>query len=164
MPDLEGGDQMHLKAAEGWIELGNHVEAHHELENITPQLRAHPHVLLLRVRIYQAAKNWNHAEQFAHVLTEIAPELSFGWIHKAYAFHELKRTTEAWDLLLPIADKFPDWLIRYNLACYACQLGLLKEALQWLEKALNMAESKEVKLMTLEDPDLQPLWMDISEI
>jgi hypothetical protein len=29
-------------AAQGWLELGNHIEAIEELENIAPQLRAHP--------------------------------------------------------------------------------------------------------------------------
>jgi hypothetical protein len=30
-------DSVHLKAAEGWLELGNHLEANEELENISPQ-------------------------------------------------------------------------------------------------------------------------------
>jgi len=38
---------------------------------------------------------------------------------KQLALHELKRTQEAFDLLLPAADKFPaPWTIPYNLACY----------------------------------------------
>jgi len=60
--------------------------------------------------------------------------------------------------LLPVVDKFPDqYIIRYNLACYACQLGNLKEARDWLKKAIDMADTKEVKLMALNDPDLEPL-------
>lgn len=31
----------HLEAAEGWLELGNYLEANQELEKITPQYRAH---------------------------------------------------------------------------------------------------------------------------
>jgi hypothetical protein len=37
-------DLRHLQAAQGWFELGNHVEAAEELEQISPQLRAHPPV------------------------------------------------------------------------------------------------------------------------
>jgi hypothetical protein len=70
----------------------------------------------------------------------------------------LKRTKEALAVLLPMADKFPDqYIIPYNLACYCCQLGELKESLQWLGKAIDLAGKKEIRLMALEDPDLEPL-------
>lgn len=45
MTPLEHPDVHHLRAAQGWLELGNHLEADKELERITPQLRAHPDVL-----------------------------------------------------------------------------------------------------------------------
>jgi hypothetical protein len=48
MKPIEPHDQRHLEAAEGWIELGNHLEANEELENITPEHRAHPAVLEVR--------------------------------------------------------------------------------------------------------------------
>jgi hypothetical protein len=41
-----------LNAAEGWLELGNHLEAGKELDNITPEFRAHPIVLQMRWRVY----------------------------------------------------------------------------------------------------------------
>jgi hypothetical protein len=55
-------------------------------------------------------------------------------------------------------------IIRYNLACYACQLGNLKEARHWLKRAIDLAGTKQVKLMALEDPDLEPLCKQIGEI
>jgi tetratricopeptide (TPR) repeat protein len=79
--------------------------------------------------------------------------------------HELKRTQEALDALLPAAAKFPKhWLIRYNLACYCSQLGRLQEAMQWLEKAIGLADKSEVKAMALADPDLEPLRREIRKI
>ena len=36
---------MHLTAAQGWLELGNHEEAFEELEQIDAPLRGHPDVL-----------------------------------------------------------------------------------------------------------------------
>jgi hypothetical protein len=60
-----------------------------------------------------------------------------------YALHELKRTKEAHAVLLPIADSFLDeYMISYNLACYACQLENRKESLQWLGKAIDLAGKK----------------------
>jgi len=35
-------DQRQLDAAEGWLELGNWLEANEELERISPEMRGHP--------------------------------------------------------------------------------------------------------------------------
>jgi len=51
MKPIPPQDAHFLRAAEGWIELGNHLEAFEELERITPQWRAHPDVLKLRWEI-----------------------------------------------------------------------------------------------------------------
>lgn len=75
----------------------------------------------------------------------------------------MKRTQEAWDNLLPVVDKFPcEHLMRYNLACYACQLDNLEDAKAWLERAFGIADDPaQVKLMALDDADLEPLWKNI---
>ena len=52
IPPLEPPDSIHLKAAEGWLELGNQPEANEELEKIAPELRVHPDVLEIRWQIY----------------------------------------------------------------------------------------------------------------
>jgi len=162
---LNPPDSFHLAAAEGWLELGNPLEANDELDNITPSLRGHPFVLEVRWKIYAQAEKWEMAAEVAKALTTLLPENSFGWIHRAFSLHELKRTQEAWDVLHPVADKFPDqFIIRYNLACYACQLGNLKTSFSWLEKAIDLAGKREIRLMALGDSDLEPLWDKIGEI
>lgn len=57
MNELEPPDSFHLRAAIGWIELGNCLEANEELENISPSMRVHPDVLNLRWHICAKAKN-----------------------------------------------------------------------------------------------------------
>jgi len=105
------------------------------------------------------------AAEVARGISEMLPDNSWGWIHWAYSLHELKRTKEAQGVLLPVADKFPDeYMIQYNLACYACQLGELKEALQGLVKAIDCAGEEDVRQMALDDPDLEPLWNQLSKI
>lgn len=60
--------------------------------------------------------------------------------------------------------KFPrNAILRYNLACYACQLGRLEEAKIWLREAFGLDEKQELKLLALEDPDLKPLWQVLRE-
>ena len=106
-------------------------------------MRAHPFVLRVRWGIYAKAEKWEMAVEVARGMTVMLPDNSFGWKHWAHALHELKRTKEAWGVLIPIADKFPeDHQISYNLACYTCQLGDRKEAFQWLWKAIDLAGKK----------------------
>ena len=45
---LKHPDPMHLKAAAGWIQLGDYDSANDELEKIRADWRAHPDVLELR--------------------------------------------------------------------------------------------------------------------
>jgi tetratricopeptide (TPR) repeat protein len=71
--------------------------------------------------------------------------------------HELKRTQEALDNLLPVADRFPGvWNIPYNLACYCAQLGRFDEAQDWFKTAMAVDEES-VEKSVVYDPDLQPL-------
>ena len=162
MKDLDLPDRRHLEAAQGWLELGNCQEANAELENITPELRAHPGVLRVRWEVYANAGKWEGAVEIGRALSKSAPKFPFGWIKAAQALHELKRTAEAREVLLRAADKFKDWNVFYDLACYACQLGNLIEAYGWLEKTFDL--NPEARLMALKDADLEPLWADIGEV
>jgi hypothetical protein len=53
---LEPPDTHYLRAAQGWIELGNPLEAGKELEHITPAQSVHPEVLKVRAKIHFAAR------------------------------------------------------------------------------------------------------------
>jgi len=159
---LEPPASFHLRAAKGWLELGNHVEADAELDEIKPVLRWHPDVLDVRWHIYAAAKKWERCLDIANAMINLAPDFSEAWTHRSYALHELKRTQEAFDQLLPAAGTFPKvWTIPYNLACYLAQLGRLDESRKWLNKAM-VADEDAVKRIALEDPDLKPLWESTS--
>ena len=165
MKPLDQSDSLHLQAAVGWLELGNHTEANEELEHIAAQLRAHPDVLEVRWQIYAAAKKWEVCLEIATTITKLFPERAFEWIHLSYALHELKRTKEARDNLLGVLERFPaNAITLYNLACYECQLGRLKEAKRWLEMAFKLGGTANMKLMALDDEDLQPLWEHIGEL
>jgi tetratricopeptide (TPR) repeat protein len=158
MRELEGQDKRHLESAEGWIGLGNYKEANAELEEITPTMRAHPDVLEARWHIYAQAKKWGACTDIAEAVINIAPERLDGWIHRSFALHELKRTQEAFDNLLPVADKFPKvWTIPYNLACYCAQLRRLEECQEWFKKAMAI-DAHAVKRTAIDDRDLKPLW------
>lgn len=165
MKELSPPDLLHLRAAEGWLELGNQIEAFEELERISPRLRVQPDVLELRWQIYAKEKKWEAGVNIARAITKLAPSRPHGWIHLAYSLHELNRTKEAREALLPVVDRFSEEpVMRYNLACYECQLGNLEEAELLLERAFESGDAKQMKLMALDDPDLEPLWNKIGEL
>lgn len=65
---MEPADIHHLKAAEGWLELGNDAEAFWELESVNASLRSHPVVLRLRWQIYARAGKWEWCADIARSL------------------------------------------------------------------------------------------------
>jgi tetratricopeptide (TPR) repeat protein len=162
VPPLHPSDSFHLLAAQGWLELGDYIEANDELEEITPELRAHPAVLNVQWGVYAAAKKWDAALDIATAIIQLDPEGPLGWVQRSYALHELKRTAEARDNLLCVVNKFErDDIIHYNLACYECQLGRLAQAKHWLQMAFELGDPIKMKLKALDDPDLEPLWREL---
>lgn len=157
----------HLSAAIGWLELGNPAEARAELEQIEPALRRHPSVLEAEWRIHAESRDWVAALPVAHELVKAAPRRVSGWLHFSYA---LRRVPEggleaAWNALLPAYERFPkEATVAYNLACYACQLGRLPEAREWLQRALKAGIPSNIKTMALADDDLKPLWPEIGAL
>lgn len=162
--DLKVQDLHHLRAAEGWMELGDFVSACNELEEIAAEARANPVVLSMRFSIYAKAEKWNLAAGVAEALTNMLPNKPESWVNLAYA---TRRKTggsipEAKRILLVAQVKFPrDYIFPFNLACYCSQLGELKEAERWLKKAIAI-DKKTVQKLAVDDPDLKPLWNSMS--
>jgi tetratricopeptide (TPR) repeat protein len=162
---LEPPDIHHLNAAEGWIGLGNPTEAELELFKVSSGRAQHPDVLRAWYHVHEKRSHWEEAVKVARVLCRTVPDLAFGWIHLAYALHELRRTREASEVLLPMVEKFPDeYVIRYNLACYECQMGHLEEARAWLRKAIVIAGADTIKELASSDKDLRNLWPEIQRM
>ena len=167
MDALEFHDIRHLEAAEGWLGLGDIAEANQELNCISAAKQSHPAVLQVRYLICAKEKRWETCVTLANSMVQLDPTLSFGWIHRSYALHELKRTREALDQLLPAVRRFPkEATVRYNLACYECVLGNLEKARRRLAETFKIAASEETleeyRQTASEDPDLKPLWGSLS--
>lgn len=164
MARLDRSDRLHLEAAQGWLGLGNWREANGELDQINPVLHAHADVLKVRWEVCAQAKQWELGFEVAKTMAAKRPRESFGVIHAAYALSQLERTQAAHDLLSLVLEQFPkDQAIRYDLARYCCQLGRLKEAMEHVERAIDLA-GNDVRHRALDDPALEPLWANIVEI
>jgi hypothetical protein len=159
MNALTQAERFQIDAAEGWLMLGNPLEAHEELEKIAGEACYHPAVLSMRWQVYAAAQWWEAAFVVSKALCECAPDCAAAWICQANTVRHYKGVVEAWHLLLKVAEKFKqDAVIRYNLACYAAQIGLMEDSCGWLVQAFDLEDSTQLKLAAIYDPDLQPLW------
>jgi hypothetical protein len=164
MHKLEPPDTHYLLAAIGWLELGNPAEAKAELAQVSPAQQDHPQVLELRWSILAEEKRWEEGLQVAQILLRRAPERPTGWLHQAYALRRVPNggLAKAWEALIPAFDKFPkEAIIPFNLSCYACQMGHLDAARQWLHRAVRIGGKDTIKRMALGDSDLEPLWPEI---
>jgi tetratricopeptide (TPR) repeat protein len=165
MKSIKRQDVIHLEAAQGWLELGNHLEANLEFERISAGSRSHPDVLEVRWKICAVAKKWNGCLRVAETLTDVAPERITAWLFLASSLHKLDLSEEACETLLSVVNDFPDNpAISYELASLFCQLGDVREARQWLKNAFTIGDAKELRQLALADASLKPLWGKMREI
>ena len=159
MNTLTQAERFQLEAAEGWLMLGNPIEAHEELESITGDNAYHPAVLSMRWQVYAAARWWEAAYVVSKVLCDVAPHSAEAGICQANTLRNYKGVVDAWSVLLSVVSKFPqNAVIRYNLACYPAQMGLMEESCGWLIQSFELEDAVQLKLAAIYDPDLQPLW------
>ena len=117
---LKHPDPMHLEAAAGWIQLGDHDSASDELEKIRAD------VLNLRCLIYSPHKQWNACLDIATAIVKMTPDQVLSWVNKAYSMRWANDGSieKAKPVLLEAAELFPgDSTIQYHLACYCAQPG-----------------------------------------
>ena len=166
--ELTTPDLHNLKAAVGWLELGNATESLAELDWINEAFQSHCDVLETRWLALAQLKRWGEATGVARALTSAAPERAIGWLHHAYALRRAPSggLLAAFDALAPVANKFPEEAtIPYNLACYTCQMQRdPTETMNWLEKAIAAGSRKEILAMAMKDPDLEPLRTEIAQL
>jgi Flp pilus assembly protein TadD len=167
VPPIEPPDSHHLSAALGWLGLGAAADARAELAQVSGENQNHPATLEVRWMIHAHEMDWSRALEIARTELRLAPKESSGWLHQAYALRRVSHgsLTQAWEALLPAAEKFPkEPVIAYNLACYACQMQQLDLARTWLQRAIAAGQKAAIKQMALADDDLKPLWPEIKAL
>lgn len=153
----------HLEACRGYIDLGMYHDAWNELERLPPELRAKVDVIDLRLEIYQALGKWESARVLSESMAKHDPSNPNWWIMWAYSLRREKSIHEAREVLQQAAIHHPGVaLIQYNLACYACVLGDMKEAHRLLPVAFAL--DAELKKVALDDPDLDNIFGEMSSV
>lgn len=155
---LEASDLHLLRAAQGWLELGNAQEAEAEICGVPQERSDHPDVLDVKWHIAGARQRWAEARELAVRHVELAPGDARGWVNRSNALHFLLEYQEALRLLEPAANLFPDNdVIPYNLACHLARLRQFDEAWKYLMKAVARSDGPTIRKRALADPDLEPL-------
>jgi hypothetical protein len=153
-------DAHYLLAAEGWLELGDSAAANQELEQITPALRAHPDVLLLRWHLCAQAKQQRPCLALARNLTRRRPTDPRGWIVLAQTFYLFGHLPKAYQTAVSKVNSFPTaWPLLYDAARYSCLLGKRHQAQKYLRLAMASGDKRALKRRALADPDLVGLWL-----
>jgi tetratricopeptide (TPR) repeat protein len=161
---LEWPDNFHLRAAEGWLGLGDILTASAELEEISPEGRANPTVLFMRYEIYARAGRWNMAAAVSEGLTRMLPDEPTAWVFFASATRRMEGggIAPAMEILLEAEAKFPHaYQFSLNLAGYFAQLNDIPGAEKWFRKAMEI-DKDAVRTAAFESQDLKPLWDSMS--
>lgn len=146
----------HLSYAQGYLELGMLKEAAAELDLIPAPANDSSAVLALRLALLQEKKNWNALRLAAETFVRREPREAGGWITWAYATRRDQSLASAEKILLEAEQMHPsEATIQFNLGCYACQRGDLREARRRVNRAIALEKS--FRSLAATDPDLAPL-------
>lgn len=163
MNDLPKNILRRLASVHGWLSLGNWEEANAEIEAIPLQYKKDPLLLSLQVEIHRAGKAWASMAEVSGHLASVQPNEGGHWLNYSYGLRRSEGVKAAKEVLEQAKDLFPRIdLIWFNLACYCAQLGLLAEARNHLAKAFELNPG--CRAAALKDPDLEPLWKEISDL
>ncbi|MFT3784120.1 MAG: hypothetical protein QM790_19100 [Nibricoccus sp.] len=145
-----------LSHTRGYLELGMVDAAAAELERVPKEHANNFEVRVLQALIFQERKDWTALTPLAAGLTRDQPQDAGWWIMWAYATRRADSLAAAEKILLEAESNHPtDAMIKFNLGCYACQLGDLPRAQAYVDKAIALDER--FREAAAKDSDLEPL-------
>ena len=147
--------EQHLRAAEGFLELGLPKEANAKLDLLPPDVRTLPSVLAMRIVIYQALRRWKLMQAMAEVLGVLCPDEPECPVAVAYAVRQRYSAGRARRVLRLTLIRFPEAaVVRFNLARYEAECGDLSAARMHLGAAVRLQPA--CFRLALESPELAP--------
>ena len=154
---LNATDQLHLNAAAGHLQLGDALDAWHELEMIAPQARAQTEVLVVRLAVCRALKDWALSEDIARVLIAREPHNVMHVVALAEIMGRREGPVAAAAVYEFAVDRFPGFaLLRVSLAVELVKAGQVDDAKRVLRTAFEL--DPDLRLVALDHPGLNPLW------
>ncbi|MGH8093419.1 MAG: tetratricopeptide repeat protein [Chthoniobacterales bacterium] len=153
---VSDADELHLRAACAYIELGMFNEAQAEFERIDGSSRVLPELLASRIPLYRVSEKWDLMAIVAKKLTEWNPAEPRNFVDWADAVRRTESVHAAHAILMRAADLHPGYpTIQFNLARYEAQMGSLDRAKAYLKRATEIDPM--FGMMALDDRDLKSL-------
>jgi predicted Zn-dependent protease len=150
-------DRLHLNAAAGHLQLGDAMDAWHELELIAPLNRAQTEVLVLRLAVCRALKMWELAEDVARTLINREPHNIMHVVALAEVMGHREGPVAAAAVYEFAIDRFPDFaLLRVSLAVELIKGGQVDDAKRVLKTAFEL--DPDLRLVALDHPGLREIW------
>ena len=159
---IEAAQANRLLAAEGYIELEMYAEAAVELAELDPANYALEQALILHLCVYAGLQQWEKANELATLLGQRDPNNPQWAIWSASATCRLQSVEAAKTILLrALVDHPNNANIHYNLSCYETRLHDFHKAQRHLARAIQL--DPRFKLVAIDDADLEPLWIKVTE-
>jgi len=150
-------DQLHLNTAAGFLRIGEPLDAWNELEMITPLNRAKTEVLVVRLAVCRALKDWEQAEEIARTLIKREPHNVMHVVALAEVMGRREGPVAAAAVYEFAIDRFPDFApLRISLAVELVKAGQIEDAKQVVKKACEL--DPDLRLVVLDHPGLDALF------
>jgi predicted Zn-dependent protease len=154
---LNTTDQIRLNSAAGHLQLGDAMDAWHELEMIAPQARARTEVLVVRLAVCRALKMWELAEDAARTLIKREPTNIMHVVALAEVMGKHEGPVAAAAVYEFAVDRFPDFaLLRVSLAVELIKAGQVEDAKRVLKVAIQ--QDPQLRAVILDHPGLEEVW------
>ena len=150
-------DQLHLNTAAGFLQIGEPMDAWHELEMIMPLNRAKTEVLTVRLAACRALKMWELAEEVARTLIRREPQNVMHVVALAEAVGHREGPAASAAVYEFAIEQFPDFApLRVSLAVELVNAGQIEDAKRVVKMAIEL--DPELRLVVLDHPGLSPIW------
>jgi hypothetical protein len=154
---LSPTDQLHLNTAAGFLQIGEPLDAWHELELITPLNRAKTEVLTVRLAVCRALKDWELAEEVARTLIRREPGNVMHVVSLAEAVSHREGAAAAAAVYEFGVEQFPDFpMLRLSLAVELIKAGQVEEAKRAVKTACSLEPN--LRAVVLDHPGLDALF------
>ncbi len=145
-----------LRSAEGYAALGMREEALLDLSRVPTRLREGREYLEAATLVHQHLADWPRTAELAARLLEVDPMNLSAIVSGAYATRRARGIREAQTILRRGERLHPEEaIIKYNLGCYAAQLGEVEEAVRYVQSAIKLEKAYAELVKT--DADLDPV-------
>ena len=154
---LSSTDQIRLNSAAGHLQLGDAMDAWHELEMIAPQARAQTEVRTVRLAVCRALKKWELAEEPAPALIRREPQNVMHVVALAEVMSHREGHIAAAAVYEFAIDRFPDCApLRVSLAVELVKAGQIQDAKRVVKKACELDPDR--RLSALDHLGLSAIW------